>query len=213
MWCIAALTPEYRKRMYHLLALYARPLRRDEPVVCVDEKSMQLLADSRAPVAMKPGRLRKEDYEYVRRGTINLFVAVEPKAGRRNVAITERRCKSDFVAFVRNLLSHYLQVGAPLAFGGGQSEHSLREKFHRRTGQTRGYQVASAGSLPLHTEARQLAEHGGNRNWRPHTPVLESSIQRDRQRARGAATPCQRLAEKAQRATKATAMDIHEKEG
>jgi DDE superfamily endonuclease len=105
MWCIAALTTQYRKRMYHLLALYARTMRADEPVVCVDEKSMQLLADSRAPVAMKPGRLRKQDYEYVRRGTVNLFLAVEPKAGRRQVVITERRGKSDFVAFVQCLLN------------------------------------------------------------------------------------------------------------
>ena len=105
MWCIAALTLEYRKRMYHLLALYALPLRKEEPVVCIDEKSLQLLADSRAPVAMKPGRLRREDYEYVRRGTTNLFVAVEPKAGRRQVVITTRRGKADFVAFVQKLLS------------------------------------------------------------------------------------------------------------
>lgn len=77
MWCVAALTAEYRKRMYHLLALYARPERKEEPVVCIDEKSLQLLADSRAPVAMKPGRLRKEDYEYVRRGTVNLFGSPE----------------------------------------------------------------------------------------------------------------------------------------
>jgi hypothetical protein len=40
MWCIAALTTEYRQRMYHLLALYARPLRHEEPVVCIDEKSL-----------------------------------------------------------------------------------------------------------------------------------------------------------------------------
>ena len=105
MWCIAALTTEYRQRMYHLLALYARPLRHDEPVVCIDEKSLQLLAHSRAPMAMKPGRVRKEDYEYVRRGTSNLFVAVEPKAGRRRVIVTERRGKSDFVAFVQHLLN------------------------------------------------------------------------------------------------------------
>ena len=64
MWCIAALTKEYRRRMYHLLDLYALPLRRAEPVVCVDEKSLQLLAHSRTPMPMKPGRLRKEDYEY-----------------------------------------------------------------------------------------------------------------------------------------------------
>lgn len=105
MWCIAALTKEYQQRMYHLLALYARPLRRNEPVVCVDEKSLQLLAYSRAPMAMKPGSVRKEDYEYVRRGTSNLFVAVEPKAGRRKVVVTERRGKSDFVAFVQLLLN------------------------------------------------------------------------------------------------------------
>ncbi len=105
MWCIGVLTSEYRKRMYHLLALYARPARKDEPVVCIDEKSLQLLADSRAPVAMRPGRLRKQDYEYARRGTMNLFVAVEPKAGRRHVAITERRGKADFVAFVQHLLN------------------------------------------------------------------------------------------------------------
>ena len=104
MWCIAALTEEYRQRMYHLLALYARPLRSDEPVVCIDEKSLQLLAHSRTPMPMKPGRLRKEDYEYVRRGTCNLFVAVEPKAGKRNVVVTDRRGKSDFVAFVQRLL-------------------------------------------------------------------------------------------------------------
>ena len=54
---------------------------------------------------MKPGRLRREDYEYVRRGTTNLFVAVEPKAGRRQVVITTRRGKADFVAFVQKLLS------------------------------------------------------------------------------------------------------------
>ena len=104
MWCIAALTKEYRRRMYHLLDLYALPLRRAEPVVCVDETSLQLLAHSRTPMPMKPGRLRKEDYEYVRRGTRNLFVAVEPKAGRRTVVVTDRRGKSDFVAFVQHLL-------------------------------------------------------------------------------------------------------------
>lgn len=73
MWCIAALTSEHRRRMY-LLALYARPLRADEPVVCVDEHGLQLLADSRAPVAMKPGRLRKEDYAMK---TTSMFVAVQ----------------------------------------------------------------------------------------------------------------------------------------
>lgn len=79
MWCIGALTEEYRRRMYGLLALYARPLREDEPVVCIDEKSLQLIGHSRKPLAMSAGAPAKHDYEYVRKGTTNLFVAVEPK--------------------------------------------------------------------------------------------------------------------------------------
>ena len=50
MWCIGTLTEEYRHRMYDLLALYAQPLRPDEPVICIDEKSLQLIAHSRPPV-------------------------------------------------------------------------------------------------------------------------------------------------------------------
>jgi hypothetical protein len=104
MWCVGQLTEEYVRRMHDLLDLYARPFKRSEPVVCVDEKSTQLLAHSRAPLPMRPGRPLRQDYEYVRGGTANLFVAVEPKAGRRTVAVTEHRGKLDFVAFMRDLL-------------------------------------------------------------------------------------------------------------
>ena len=106
MWCVGKLTEEYRQRMYALLALYARRLPRDEPLVCLDEKSTQLLAHSRAPLPMRPGTALREDYEYARRGTCNLFVAVEPRAGRRTVVVTERRTKDDFVSFTRHLLEN-----------------------------------------------------------------------------------------------------------
>lgn len=104
MWCIGVLTEEYRQRMYDLLDLYARPFRKGEPVVCLDEKSKQLLRDTRAPLPIKPGAPAKHDYEYGRAGTCNLFVAVEPKGARRTVVVTDRRTKTDFVAFVRHLL-------------------------------------------------------------------------------------------------------------
>jgi hypothetical protein len=104
MWCVGKLTGEYRRRMYALLDLYARPLPPDEPLVCVDEKSKQLLAHSRAPLPMRPGTPLREDYEYERHGTRNLFVAVEPRAGRRTVMVTARRTKQDFVVFIRHLL-------------------------------------------------------------------------------------------------------------
>lgn len=105
MWCIGTLTQEYRCRMYKLLALYAKPLRCDEPVICIDEKSLQLLAHSREPLPMMPGAQSRQDYEYVRKGTTNLFVAVEPKAGQRVVSVTAKRRKVDFVVFVQSLLT------------------------------------------------------------------------------------------------------------
>ena len=104
MWCIGRLTEEYRSRMYGLLDLYARPYRKREPVVCIDEKSKQLLKDTRPTLPVRPGVVAKQDYEYKRAGTCNLFVAVEPKGERRLVEVTGRRTKVDFVNFVCRLL-------------------------------------------------------------------------------------------------------------
>lgn len=106
MWCVGVLDAQYRERMYGLLDLYARAFRRDQPVICVDEKCTQLLAHSRAPLPMMCGAPVREDYEYVRRDACNLFMTVEPGAGRRAVAFTEHRGKTDFVAFARHLIDH-----------------------------------------------------------------------------------------------------------
>ena len=106
MWCIGTLTEEYRSRMYALLELYARPMSPSEPVICIDEKSLQLIGHSRKPLPMNSQSPAKEDYEYFRDGTTNLFVAVEPKAGQRIVSVTEHRGKVDFVAFIGELLNN-----------------------------------------------------------------------------------------------------------
>lgn len=104
MWCVGQLTPEYRHRMYGLLELYQHRYNRDEPVVCVDEKSKQLLAAKQPDIPLKAGQTQKVDYEYERKGTRNLFVAVEPLAGWRQVQVTCHRQKADFVGFIRQLL-------------------------------------------------------------------------------------------------------------
>lgn len=104
MWCIGQLTEQYRQRMYDLLDLYQQPYNKDEPVVCVDEKSKQLIAPQQPDIGIQPGQTQKFDYEYERRGTRNLFVAVEPLAGWRQVQVTTHRKKPDFVAFIRHLL-------------------------------------------------------------------------------------------------------------
>lgn len=105
MWCIGTLTQEWRSRTCGLLALYAKPLCCDEPVICIDEKSLPLIGHSREPLPMVPSAPLKQDYEYVRKGTSNLFVAVEPKAGQRVVSVTDHRGKEDFVGFVQDLLT------------------------------------------------------------------------------------------------------------
>jgi hypothetical protein len=104
MWCIGKITPQYRQRMDELLDLYALPYNPAEPVVCVDEKSKQLLASTRPNIAVKPGHPTKIDYEYEHKGTRNLFVAVEPLAGWRHVQVTLQRKTVDFVEFIRQLL-------------------------------------------------------------------------------------------------------------
>jgi DDE superfamily endonuclease len=90
--------------MEHLLALYARPYDPLYPVICFDEKSYQLLADSRVSLPLHPKHPRRQDYEYRRRGTRNLFVMVEPLAGQRHVLLTKRRTKVDFAHAVRYLV-------------------------------------------------------------------------------------------------------------
>jgi hypothetical protein len=92
--------------MYRLLDLYEEEYNHRYPVVCVDEKSKQLIEDTRKPFPLKPGSAAKHDYEYKRNGTRNIFVAVEPKGGNRIISITKTRKKGDFANFVRDLVNN-----------------------------------------------------------------------------------------------------------
>jgi hypothetical protein len=105
MWCITEITREYRKRMYRILDLYHKPYNPELPVICFDEKSKQLLEDSRPPIPMSPGRVKKYDYEYRRNGTCNIFVAVEPKAGKHFLKVTDQRTRKDFAEFMKWIIT------------------------------------------------------------------------------------------------------------
>lgn len=104
MWCIPKVTPEFIKRMLDVLEVYKRPYDSKKPVVCMDEKSKQLLLETREAVMPKPGREKKYDYEYKRNGTVNLFVAVEPKGKKRTVKVTKHRKKKDYAKFMKYLV-------------------------------------------------------------------------------------------------------------
>jgi len=90
--------------MYDVLDLYEEPYDPEKPLVCLDEKPKQLIRDKRMPVPMNPGRSEKYDYEYVRNGTANIFMAVEFKAGKRMTRVTKRRTMEDFALFVKILV-------------------------------------------------------------------------------------------------------------
>jgi len=104
MWCVPKLTTEFIERMEHILDLYELPYKEKEPVVCIDEKSKQLLNSVRTPLPLTEHAVRRVDYEYKRNGTRNIFCAVEPKGGRRRIAVTKRRTKRDFATFVATLV-------------------------------------------------------------------------------------------------------------
>src|SRR5438034_3286334 len=108
MWCIQEITSDDRERMYRLLNLYKQLYDPLLPVICIDEKSKQLLEDSRRPIPAKPGSQEKYDYEYKRKGTCNIFLAVDPKGGLRYVKVTDTRAKADFAYFIKDLVNiHY----------------------------------------------------------------------------------------------------------
>jgi hypothetical protein len=90
--------------MEDVLDVYHRPYDPQRPLVCMDEASKQLIGEVRDPLPARPGCVAKYDSEYRRLGTANLFMAVEPLAGKRTVCVTDRRTRIDWAQFIRHLL-------------------------------------------------------------------------------------------------------------
>jgi hypothetical protein len=98
-WCIGAITADYLARMEDVLHLYNQPRDAKRPVVCFDEKPVQLLGEVVAPLPMKADRPARFDYEYERSGVANLLVAFEPLTGKRVVETSRQRTKADYSRF------------------------------------------------------------------------------------------------------------------
>jgi transposase len=108
MWCIPKVDPEFVARMEDVLELYAEPPDPKRPVVCFDETPRQLIGESRVPVAAKPGRPARVDYEYVRNGTANVFMMLDVNRPWRHAKVTDRRAAVDFADCMRELVdTHY----------------------------------------------------------------------------------------------------------
>ena len=97
-----------------VLDVYARPYDPKRPQVCFDEGGKQLIGDVRPPLPVRPGQPWRQDYEYERNGTANLFMVFEPLAGTRRVEVTERRTNQDFARVVRRLVDEWYPEAAKI---------------------------------------------------------------------------------------------------
>ena len=89
--------------MEDILEVYQRPYDPQRPLVCLDETSKQLIAETRVPIAAKPGRPGRHDYEYRRNGTTNLFMMFAPLEGWRHVKVTDRHTAVDYAQVLKEL--------------------------------------------------------------------------------------------------------------
>jgi hypothetical protein len=110
MWCVAELDKAYIGKMEDVLETYEKPYDPAEPVVCLDEKPVTLHAEVRPASPAEPGREARRDSEYERRGTANVFCAVEPKAGRHFTFATPDRSAFEFARVACELALQYAEA-------------------------------------------------------------------------------------------------------
>jgi hypothetical protein len=101
------LTTLFLWRMEEILALYEQPYNAKRPLLCMDERPCQLLADTLVPLPMEPGKAQRQHYEYKRHGVCTVFIAFEPLTGQRFVQVRAQRTKLDYAAFMTWVAQHY----------------------------------------------------------------------------------------------------------
>lgn len=93
--------------MEQVLDVYKRPYDRRYPVINMDESPKQLISEAQIPLSAKPGQERRYDYEYVREGVCNIFLACEALQGKRYIKVTERKTKKDWALFMKEIADKY----------------------------------------------------------------------------------------------------------
>jgi hypothetical protein len=140
--------------MEDVLEVYHRPHNPARPMVCMDECSKQLIAEVRDPLPPSPGHIAKYDSEYERRGTVNVFMAVEPLAGKRIVRITDQRTRTDWALFIRYLLlTVYPEVTALLLVMDNLNTHGIASLYE-------AFDPATARALASRLEIHYTPKHG-----------------------------------------------------
>jgi hypothetical protein len=118
--------------MEDVIRTYLLPYNPKRPVVCFDEASRQLFGEVRDPQRARPGQRAKQDCEYERKGTCNLFVMCEPLAGWRHVRVTGRRTRRDYAECLKELVDvHYPAAEKILLVQDNLNTHSGGSVYER----------------------------------------------------------------------------------
>lgn len=145
---------EFVAAMEDVLDVYHRPYDPERPVVCMDEASKQLIAEVREPLPPQPGRVAKYDSEYERRGTANIFMAVEPLAGKRTVQVTDRRTKIDWARFIHLLLTTiYPEAAVVVLVMDNLNTHGIGSLYE-------AFDAETARALAARLEIHHTPKHG-----------------------------------------------------
>ena len=133
-------------------------------MVCVDETSKQLVAETRVPQPPAPGQPARYDYEYRRHGVCNLFMMTAPKQSWRTVKVTARRTKRDFAAVLRDLVDvHFPQAEKVVLVCDNLNTHHSSVLYETFPPAGRGAAHRGPPGVALHAQARELAQHRRNR--------------------------------------------------
>src|SRR6516164_1188174 len=140
--------------MEDVLDVYHRPYDPQQPVVCLDEYSKQLIGEVREPLPPRPGQVAKYDSEYERRGTANVFMAVEPLAGKRTVRVTDRRTRVDWAQFIRLLLlTTYPEAAQVILVMDNLNTHGIASLYE-------AFDPETARALAARLEIHYTPKHG-----------------------------------------------------
>ena len=145
---------EFVAAMEDVLEVYHRPHDPARPMVCMDECSKQLIAEVRDPLPPRPGHIAKYDSEYERRGTANIFMAVEPLAGKRTVRITDQRTRIDWAQFICHLLlTVYAGAAKVVLVMDNLNTHGIASLYE-------AFDPATARALASRLEIHYTPKHG-----------------------------------------------------
>jgi DDE superfamily endonuclease len=146
--------------MEDVLAVYTRPHDPERVLVCLDETSKQLIAETRVPIPMKPGQAARIDYEYERNGTANLFMLFAPLEGWRHIKVTDRHTAIDYAHVLKDLADvHFPHKTAIVLVQDNLNIHSKASLYE-------AFPPAEARRLVERFEWHYTPKHGSGSIWR-----------------------------------------------